>query len=266
VNPESYIETNKNLWDARVGPHLKSEFYDLDGFREGKNSLNEIDLELLGDVRGLDVLHLQCHFGQDSISLARMGARVTGLDFSEKAINAARELAAELNVPASFVCANVYDAPKHISDPVDLIFTSYGVLGWLRDIEKWADVVSACLKPGGMLVLLEFHPVVWMFDDQFEKLAYSYFQKDAIIEQELGTYADKGAPLQLQSISWNHSLSSVIQSLRKSGLEIDQFLEYDFSPYPVFSNNVQVAPGQWQIEKLNGILPMVFGLKARKAI
>lgn len=265
MDAQAYLETNRRLWDARVDPHLESDFYDLEKFRQGKNSLNDIDLELLGDVRGLNALHLQCHFGQDTLSLARMGAQVTGLDFSSRAINAARQLADELGLPASFICAEVYQALDHIQSPMDLVFTSYGVLGWLPDLNRWAQVVAGSLKPGGSLVLLEFHPVVWMFDDDIQKLKYSYFKKDPIIEDEVGTYADPQADLNLRSVCWNHSLSSVFGALRAAGMEIDRFLEYDFSPYPVFRNVRETEPGHWQIQGLEGILPMVYGLVARKS-
>lgn len=260
----AYLHTNRQLWDARVGPHLESGFYDLDGFRNGKTSLNPIDLELLGNVQGLKILHLQCHFGQDSLSLCRIGAEVTGLDFSPKAIEAARLLAADLNLNARFVCADVYDAAAQVGEPFDLVFTSYGVLGWLPDLDRWAKVISASLKPGGELVLLEFHPAIWMFDDEFRNLKYSYFQREAIMEMETGTYADPNAPLQLESICWNHGLAAVFQALQKAGMELIQFNEYDFSPYPVFKNVIETTAGKWQIRGLEGILPMVYGLKARK--
>lgn len=264
MREQQYLLTNRQLWDARVGPHLESDFYDMERFRKGKSSLNEIDVALLGDVSGLNVLHLQCHFGQDSLSLSRMGAKVTGLDFSPKAIDTARKLATELGLDTRFVCADVYDAASQVGEPVDLVFTSYGVLGWLPDLSRWARAVSDSLKSGGELVLLEFHPVVWMFDDEFQSLKYSYFQREAIVELEQGTYADPNAPLQLESISWNHGLSAVFQALKAADMELLHFAEFDFSPYPVFRNIVETKAGQYQIKGLEGILPMVYGLRARK--
>src|SRR5690606_19279998 len=130
---------------------------------EGKNTLPEIDIELLGNIKGRSVLHLQCHFGQDSLSMARMGAKVTGIDLSDKAIEEAQKINAVLNLNAKFICCNVYDTLDHINNQFDIVYTSYGVIGWLPDLDKWATIISKSLKPGGKLIFVEFHPVVWMF-------------------------------------------------------------------------------------------------------
>src|SRR5690606_3899602 len=164
----TYLDKNRALWNARVAAHVNSDFYDMAGFRAGKSSLKPPELRLLGDLSGKSVLHLQCHFGQDTLSLARMGAEVTGLDFSDEAIRTARALAEELQLPASFVCGDLYDAPALLQRQYDVVFTSYGVIGWLPDLNRWAEVVASCLKPGGRFVFAEFHPVVWMLDDELE--------------------------------------------------------------------------------------------------
>ena len=152
----SYLEKNRQLWNARVKSHLDSGFYDLQSFREGKSSLNTPELRLLGNVRGKSILHLQCHFGQDSLSLARMGATVTGVDLSDEAVTSAQKLATELNLPARFICCDVYDTRKVLNEQFDLVFSSYGTIGWLPDLKPWAAVVASSLKPGGRLYLLSF--------------------------------------------------------------------------------------------------------------
>ena len=198
--PNNYIEINRQSWNSRIETHIKSEFYDLDSFLKGRSSLNDIELNLLGDIKGKNVLHLQCHFGQDTISLSRLGAEVTGVDFSDKAIESARQIAKETGSNAKFICCDIYDLPNHLDEKFDIVFTSYGTIGWLPDLDKWAKVIANFLKPNGQFVFVEFHPVVWMFDDDFEKIAYSYFNTGAIVETENGTYADnKGFDLRVIS-------------------------------------------------------------------
>jgi 2-polyprenyl-3-methyl-5-hydroxy-6-metoxy-1,4-benzoquinol methylase len=259
-----YIETNRKSWNNRVDTHLDSEFYDVNGFLEGKSSLKEIELGLLGDVKGKTILHLQCHFGQDSISLARMGAAVNGVDFSDKAIEAARELALKTGTNAQFICSDIYELPEVLQEKYDIVFTSYGTIGWLPDLDKWAAVVSRYLKPGGCFVFAEFHPVVWMFDNEFEKVGYSYFNTDPIVEEESGTYANRDADIQISYVSWNHSLSEVLQSLMKGGLKLEEFLEYDYSPYNCFKGAEEFEPGKFRIKHLENRIPMVYALSMKK--
>lgn len=260
----NYIEINRESWNNRVEAHLKSRFYDLESFVKGKSSLNSIELDLLGDIRGKSILHLQCHFGQDTISLFRLGAEVTGVDLSDKAIDSARQLTRDTNSDANFICCDIYDLPDHLDRQFDIVFTSYGTIGWLPDLDKWAKVISRYLKQNGKLVFVEFHPVVWMFDDNFEKIGYNYFKSDAIIETENGTYADKSADIVLESVSWNHGLSEVIRSLIKNGLEIISFDEYDYSPYNCFSKTIEFEEGKFRIEHLGNKIPMVYSIVAEK--
>ncbi|MBF7092490.1 class I SAM-dependent methyltransferase [Flavobacterium sp. ALJ2] len=260
----NYIEVNKESWNSRVESHLKSDFYDLKGFLKGNTSLNSIELELLGDVKGKSILHLQCHFGQDTISLARLGATVTGVDLSDKAIDGANKLAKEVNVEASFICCDIYDLPNHLNQKFDIVFTSYGAIPWLPDLDKWAKLISDFLKPNGKLVFVEFHPVVWMFDDDFEKVAYNYFNSGAIIETEEGTYADREAPIQLEYICWNHNMGEVINSLIKNGLELNSLNEFDYSPYNCFNNTIEFEPKKYRIKHLNNKIPMVYSILATK--
>lgn len=261
---ENYLHINKTLWNERVASHLKSEFYDVAGFLKGKSSLNEIELNLLADVKGKSVLHLQCHFGQDTISLSRLGANVTGVDLSDKAIDSARQIAAMEQSSAKFICCDIYDLPKHLDEKFDVIFTSYGVVGWLPDLNKWAEIISQLLKPHGQFVIVEFHPVVWMFDNDFDNIIYSYFKSEAIVETEEGTYADKKAAIRTESVTWNHGLSEVINSLIKNGFDILSLDEFDYSPYNCFNKTIECEPGKFRIGKFGDRIPMVYSIKASK--
>lgn len=265
MNQENnYIEINRNSWNNRTDVHLKSEFYDLENFMKGKSSLNDIELHLLDDIKGKTILHLQCHFGQDSISLSRLGAEVTGVDLSDKAIERAKQLAADTQSSTQFICCDIYDLPNHLNQQFDIVFTSYGTIGWLPDLDKWAKVVSTFLKPGGQFVFVEFHPVVWMFDDNFEGIGYRYFNSGAIIETENGTYADKEAAITQDYVMWNHGLSEVINSLLKNGLEIHSLDEFDYSPYNCFNKTIEFEPNKYRIQHLDNKIPMVYSINARK--
>ncbi len=264
ASEHNYIEINKQSWNNKTESHLKSDFYDLEGFIQGNSSLNSIELKLLGDVKGKSILHLQCHFGQDTISLARLGANVTGVDLSDKAIESAREIAKEMKVAANFICCDIYDLPNHLTKQFDMVFTSYGTIGWLPNMEKWANIVSQFLKPNGNFVFAEFHPVVWMFDDNFEKIDYPYLNSGAIIETESGTYADRDANITQEYVTWNHGLSEVINNLIKSGLEINSLDEYDYSPYNCFKNTIEFEPKKFRIKHMNNKIPMVYSIKATK--
>ena len=265
MRPEKdYLEVNKQSWNNRTDAHLKSAFYDVEGFLQGKSSLKRIELDLLGDITGKSVLHLQCHFGQDTISLARMGATVTGIDLSDKAISSANKLAADSGAKARFICCDIYDLANHLDEQFDIVFTSYGVIGWLPDLNKWARVVSRFLKPGGKFVFAEFHPVVWMYDDSFEKLGYHYFNTGPIVETEVGTYADREAAIHQEYVMWNHSMSDVINNLIRHGLRINSLNEFNYSPYNCFLNTEEFAPGKFRVKHLGNKIPMVYSVEATK--
>lgn len=260
----NYIEINRHSWNNRTDAHLKSDFYDVENFIKGKTSLNSIELELLGDVTGKSILHLQCHFGQDTISLNRLGATVTGVDLSDKAIESANQLAKATNSKANFICCDIYDLPDHLDQQFDIVYTSYGTIGWLPDLNKWAKIVSQFLKPNGQFIFVEFHPVVWMFDDNFEKIGYNYFNSGAIIESESGTYADKNATISQEYVMWNHGLSEVLNSLINNRLEINSLKEYDYSPYNCFAKTIEFEPKKYRIEHLENKIPIVYSLVATK--
>jgi SAM-dependent methyltransferase len=260
----NYIEVNRALWDEKTKHHTKSAFYKMDEFLAGSTSLNDVELCLLGDVTGKTILHLQCHFGQDTLSLARMGATATGVDFSGEAVSEARRLNEQLGLDARFICTDIYSLPDQLNEQFDIVFTSYGTIGWLPDIKKWAAIVARYLKPGGKFVFVDFHPVVWMFNSDFSRIEYSYFNREAIIETNEGTYADKNADIKQAEIGWNHDLAEVLQNLLEAGLTIVSFQEFDTSPYNCFQNMVEVAPGRYQIKGLEGKIPLLYALKVTK--
>lgn len=261
-----YVEINKALWNKRSKVHFDSEFYDNKSFIKGRNSLMSIELDLLGDLQGKSVLHLQCHFGQDTISMSRMGAQTTGVDFSDDAIDKARELNETTKESAEFICCDIYDLPKHLDKTFDVVFTSYGTIGWLPDINRWASIVSKYLKPDGQFVFAEFHPVVWMFDDDFQKVSFRYFKSDAIIDVEEGTYGDRDADINSKYVSWNHGIGEVVTSLINNGLTINALHEFDYSPYNCFSHTVKLADNKYRIKHMEDHIPMVYSLMASKAL
>ncbi|HEY6063665.1 MAG TPA: class I SAM-dependent methyltransferase, partial [Chitinophagaceae bacterium] len=204
VDTGKYFEANKLLWNQRTVVHKDSSFYDVKGFKAGKNVLTPIELKEVGDVKGKKMLHLQCHFGMDSLNWARLGADVTGIDLSDVAIKEAKQLNGELGMNAKFICCNVYDLKQHLDEKFDIVFTSYGVIGWLPDLNKWAGIISHYLKPGGIFYIAEFHPVVWMFDDEFTHIKYHYDNREVIVTENEGTYTDRNASIKGKEYSWNH--------------------------------------------------------------
>lgn len=261
---KNYLTINKNLWDAKTDIHVESAFYDVKGFLNGKEILNEPELELLGNISGKSILHLQCHFGMDSLALAQKGAKVTGIDLSSKAISKAKELNEQLQLNAKFIEADLYSLPSILDEKFDIVYTSYGVIGWLPDLEKWASVVSNFIKPGGKFVMVEFHPVVWMLDEEFTHIKYFYFNREAIIETEEGTYTNREANIKETSISWNHDLGAVLGALIHKGINIEEFKEFDYSCYNCFPKTVQIEENKFQIEGLEGKLPIMFSLLGAK--
>lgn len=259
-----YFEANRQLWNQRTMAHRDSAFYNRAGFLNGARVLTPIELGELGDVAGQSLLHLQCHFGMDSLDLARLGARVTGVDLSDEAIREARQLSEESGVEARFVCCNIYDLEQHLDETFDQVFTSYGTIGWLPDLDKWAGLIARYLKPGGLFYIAEFHPVLWMFDDDFTRIQYSYENREIIITENQGTYTDRNASITGKEYSWNHSISEVLNALIRAGLRLEMFNEHMFSPYNCFRNMAETAPGKWEIKGMEGKLPMVYSIRAVK--
>lgn len=261
---EGFFEANRRLWNARTSVHAESEFYRVEQFKKGNTSLNSIELNGVGDVQGKALLHLQCHFGMDTLSWARRGAIATGADISDESITLAESLNDEMQLNAKFVRSNIYDLKENLNGEFDIVFTSYGTVGWLPDLDKWADIVAHFLKPGGMFYIVDFHPVMWMFDDLFEDIIYSYFNKGVIRTEIPGTYADRDAEIFSVEYGWNHSLSEIIGSLLKHGLKVTAFNEYDHSPFNCFRNMAKGDDGNYRIKKFSGKLPMVFELACVK--
>lgn len=263
TDKQDYFQANKELWNQRTTVHLDSAFYNLEGFKKGETVLTPIELSELGEVKGKTLLHLQCHFGMDSLDWARRGASVTGVDLSDKAISEAQKLNSEMGLDASFVCCNVLDTSAHVPGQFDIVFTSYGTIGWLPDLQPWAKMIAEKLKPGGIFYIAEFHPVVWMFDDDFTRIAYSYENQEVIITENQGTYTDRSADIKGKEYSWNHSISEVLNALIGAGLQIKQFNEHMYSPYPCFRNVVEFETGKWHIKGMEGKIPMVYSLMAK---
>jgi SAM-dependent methyltransferase len=258
------FNTNRETWNKKVAIHAASDFYDLKAFKQGVSSLNLYELKALNDVAGKSLLHLQCHFGLDTLSWSRLGAKCAGLDISDEAIKLARQLNNELNLDATFVCSNVLDTSIHIKEQFDIVFTSYGVIGWLPDLKPWGQLIAERLKPGGVFYMAEFHPIVWMFDytKTPPQLTYGYQQKDVIYEEYAGTYADENSKIISKEYGWNHGLGEVISALAEAGLHIEYCREHNGSPYDIFPGLVENENGLYELPDRN--YPLIFEIKATK--
>lgn len=261
---ENYLEINRKSWNNRLESHLNSDFYDMQAFLEGKSSLHDIELELLGDLKGKKVLHLQCHFGQDTISLSRLGADVIGIDLSDKSIQKAQEIARITDSSAQFLCSSVYDLPNNLEGQFDIVFASYGTIPWLPDLSRWGNVIQHFLKPGGQFIFVEFHPVVWMFDDDLKEIKYHYNNVEPIIEEETGTYADKNANIRSTYVCWNHGIGEVTNSLLQNNLHIKQLNEYCYSPYSFLPGSEAFEPGKHRIARFGNKFPLVYSIVCEK--
>ncbi|WP_445955904.1 class I SAM-dependent methyltransferase [Yeosuana sp.] len=263
-NNQHYFNTNKATWNQKVKEHAKGEMYDLKDFKKGKSSLQKYEINALGDVKDKSILHLQCHFGQDTLSLNRMGATCVGVDFSDEGIKLAKELNNELKLESEFVCCNVLDTSKFIKETFDIVFTSYGVIGWLPDLKPWGKMIAERLKKGGFFYIVEFHPIVWMFDylKGMPELKYGYTQEDVIYEEYEGTYANENSKMKSKEYGWNHGLSHVVNALTSAGLHIDYLNEYDESPYNVLPDLEQTKSDMYVTK--DKLYPLIFEIKATK--
>lgn len=230
------IRENREHWDERVPINTASSFYDLDGFRAGADGLEQFQLDEVGDVTGLDLAHLQCHIGLDTLSWARHGARVAGLDFSAPAIATAADLAAEVGLDhqARFAAADVYDAVDALgAGAFDVVYTGNGALMWLPDIDRWARTVAELLRPGGRLYLAEFHPLTDVLDDEHgATVARDYFTHGARTYDSPGSYADWAAETTHNTATeWHHTLGDVISAIARAGLRIEFVHEHDTIPF-----------------------------------
>jgi SAM-dependent methyltransferase len=266
---DTYLSANRKRWDQLTREHKDAEFYDLEGFKAGKDRLRSIELEELGDVRGKTLLHLQCHFGMDTMAWARRGALVTGVDFSPESIQLADSLSTELDIPANFICSDIYKLPEVINETFDIVFTSYGVLHGLPDIAGWGQVVGRFVKPGGIFYIVEDHPMFRTFRPkpgntfQAER---SYFHSDTPQRIEVkGSYATGGTGTAGESYVWDFSMSDVINALIIAGLQIEYLHEFPFAARAKFPHMLQGEDGWWRLPPgQHGIIPFLFSLQARK--
>lgn len=262
----SFFEINKDTWDKKVSIHATSEFYDVTSFKNGKSSLNKYELDEVGSVKGKTLLHLQCHFGQDTLSWSREGAKCTGIDLSSEGIKKAKILNEELGLDATFIESNLYDVPNKVKGEFDVVFTSYGVIGWLPDIEQWGKIVASKLKKGGVFYMVEFHPIVWMFDflQTPPKLVYPYSNSDAIYEEYKGTYTNNDADIISKEYGWNHGLGEVISSLTKAGLQIEFLHEFEKSPYNCLPEMEKAKDGMFVLKENKKMFPLLYSIRATK--
>ena len=247
-----WLETNRANWDERVPIHVSGGFYDVGSFKAGQERLRPFEIEEVGDVAGKDLLHLQCHFGIDTLSWARRGAKVRGLDFSAPAIEEARKLAAELGLDAEFVEANVYDAVEALDrHTFDVVYTGLGALNWLPDIERWAGVAASLVRPGGFLYVSEFHP----------------FQPEPTIWDEPGTYADLDAEtVHNRTYEWNHTLADVVSAVISADLTLEFLHEHDHTLFPRWPFLEKTGFNTYRLPEGRPRLPLMYSLRARKAV
>jgi SAM-dependent methyltransferase len=273
---------NRANWDDRVPVHLASSFYDLAGFRAGASTLQPFEVSEVGDVAGRRLVHLQCHIGLDTLSWARRGAQVSGLDFSAPAIDAALALAASLGIPATFVVSDVYDAVDAFGGQrFDIVYTGTGALVWLPDIPRWARVVAGLLAPGGFLYLVEGHPFVQILDDTTGApgaasaagasrasggsglcVARDYFDAAPQVEDYPYTYTDGPALEHTRQVEFQHSLGEIVTSLAKEGLRIEFLHEYDFDAFGRFDSLQRREDGTYRFPPGQPRVPMQFSLRA----
>jgi SAM-dependent methyltransferase len=272
---DDYLEVNKANWDERAPAHARSADYGFDRFIDDPGHLSDVvrfDLPLLGDVTGLRGVHLQCHIGTDTISLARLGARMTGLDFSRAALEQARRLAELANTPVEFVEADVYDAVDIVGEAsYDLVFTGIGALCWLPSVQRWASTVTRLLRPGGRLFIREGHPVLWALglprDDGLVTLDFPYFEQEQGLEwHEPGTYVDSDVEFEHNSTrEWNHGLGEVVTALIDQGMEITGLVEHDSVPWDALPGWMErLDTGEWRLRERPERLPHTYTLQAVK--
>jgi SAM-dependent methyltransferase len=273
---DEYREANRTLWDAWTRINLKSEFYDVEAFAAGRGrDLDPIARAGPGDVRGKSLLHLQCHFGMDTIRWAKLGATVTGVDFSGEAVTAARTLAARMGVPATFVHSDLYELPAKLAGRFDVVFTSHGVLSWLPDLERWGQVIARFLAPGGLFYVVDAHPFLQIFNDRLTepdlRLLYPYFHgPEPVREEHPGCFSDPDAPITSVEHVWLHTVSDIIGALVRAGLRITAFEEYPFLSWRFFPWMERGADGWWRLPEDarlplgRGSLPLMFSLKATR--
>lgn len=266
---DEFLKANQRRWDQLTTEHAESSFYDLEGFKAGKDRLRSIELSELGDVEGKTLLHLQCHFGLDTLAWARRGAVVTGIDFSSNAISLAQSLSQELNIPAQFYCTDIYELPSVLSGEFDIVFTSYGVLHGLPDLQQWGETIAHHLKPGGIFYIVEDHPFFRVFrarpEGEFKAERSYFFSEEPQRIAGTGSYASDNKGASGAYYVWDHSLGDVINSLVDAGLRIEFLHEFPHAARAKFPFMEQGEDGWWRLPPdRHGTIPFLFSLQARK--
>ncbi|MGE0210614.1 MAG: class I SAM-dependent methyltransferase [Parvibaculaceae bacterium] len=271
---QEHFEVNRRSWDERVAIHRRDAtgFYKVEAVLSGADKLYPIEAGEIGDIRGLRIAHLQCHFGLDSLCLARRGAQVTGLDFSSEAVAEARRLAKATGLAATFVQGNVYDARALLDGDFDLVYVTWGAINWLPDIRRWGGVVASLLKSGGVLYLAESHPSTLCLDevDGVIRAAPRYRWRaapnDPIREEVPTTY--NGDPTVLankETREWIHPLSEILGGLMAAGMRLDWLHEFDALPWPLFPMMVEGEDRLYRMPAGAPELPLAFSLRMTKA-
>ena len=268
---DEFLKANLGLWNEWTAIHETSEFYDLEGFRAGRSSLRSIERDELGEVAGKRLLHLQCHFGLDTLSWARLGATVTGVDFSGRAIALARSLSAELALPATFVQSTVDELQSNLTGAFDVVFTSYGAIEWLADLQRWAQTIAHFLAPDGAFSMVELHPLARTLDDLDThpelRVVGPYFPASRPRRLRIhGSYAAPDAHVKNDlAYGWTHSFAEILNALIGAGLRLEYLHEFPCSVVP-FSRSMERAPDGWYyLPDGRRDVPFLFSLKATKA-
>jgi ubiquinone/menaquinone biosynthesis C-methylase UbiE len=271
---DEFYRSNLELWNEWTDIHKGAASYDLAGFLDGDLRLHALEMEELGDVRGKSLLHLQCHFGLDTLSWARLGAQVTGVDFSDKAIALARSVALQTGLQARFIHSHLFDLPALLDEQFDVVYTSYGVLYWLHDLDQWGRVVMRYLKPGGVFYIAEFHPFSSIFeereDGQHLEIRTPYFPRTQPLRFDVsGSYADPHAQVSHNvEYGWAHSLSAVLNALLAAGLELEYLHEFPFTVDPSFFPNLvePIEGGYWRLKVHADSIPLMFSIRAHRRV
>jgi SAM-dependent methyltransferase len=260
---------NRRMWDESVPLHVASPSYDVPRFKKGWIPLHPLEVKEVGPVRGQSLLHLQCHFGMDTLSWARLGARVTGVDYSPVAVAAAVRLAREVGIDARFLESNVYQASRKLRGHFDVVYTGKGALCWLPDLAKWARTVTHFLKPGGRFFFLEDHPISEVFEARPNSsrlvVKNRYFEREPLRDESPGTYAAPDAKLRnALSYAWIHPISDVLSSLVSVGLRVDALAEYPYTYWHKFPRMHLGRDRFWHLDDTDVSLPLMYFLRASK--
>ena len=263
---EEQVQVNRTNWNERTPVHAASDFYDVEGFKAGRITLNDVERREVGDVSGKTLLHLQCHFGMDTMSWSRLGAKATGVDLSDVAIDLARSLCDELKLDTRFIHSNIYDLPDALDEQFDIVFTSYGVLCWLPDLDKWASVVANHLKPGGVFYIIDGHPLVNVFQQSETgelRPTYPYFHTEFLWEGGEASYAGSEI-IESPVYEWFHSLGDIVTALLDAGLRLEFLHEFAFSTYRAYRMMQKDEDGLWRFPENNDSFPQLFSIRATK--